>query len=626
MLTNGTLHGGFLKHARKNPQATAVFAEAGTMTYGELDRQSAQLALWLATAGARPGVVVGVLAERTPSLLVALLGILRSGASYLPLDPKYPVERLRFMVEDSGTGLVLTTPRARARCPQGPTVHVLGDPTTVELEAKPAIAAPRDTAYVIYTSGSTGQPKGVPIRHSSCAAMLDEAGRIFAECDLSGAAAVSSICFDLAVMEIFAPLSRGGAIVLLESAAHLPESRHLERVTHLSTVPSVMTSLLDAGELPPRLRSVVLGGEAVRRRLVDRVYRHSRVKHVFNGYGPTEGTVFCTFKRVPPGEPGEPPIGTPSSTARVHLLDERLRPVRDGEPGELYLGGAGLAWGYLNRPGLTAQRFLPDPYLPGERMYRTGDLARFVTGGELEFLGRVDHQVKVRGYRIELEEAEAALCECPEVGEAAVAVRSADGQEESGALVAYVVPSDDERQLKARADGPSLDPGLQSRITGWLEDRLPDYMVPETVVVLAELPASPNGKLDRTALPDPPAAETGTAAEPAGTPTEAALAEIWGDLLGRDRRTIGVRDAFYDLGGNSLLLIRLAKRMTQRFGRRVGVSDLFRFRDIAAQARWLDDEQDGAVPEAVTDARRRAEARRSVVRNRSQVPGDLSRP
>ncbi|MFD8462807.1 amino acid adenylation domain-containing protein [Streptomyces antimycoticus] len=616
-----TLHSRFLEHASRNPGAPAIFSDAGVMTYGELDRQSQLLADRLISEGTGPGVPVGICVERTPSLLVGILGILRSGAGYVPLDPKYPTERLRFMADDSGTRLLLTTPASRASCPQGPTVLVLGDTVTTEPGATPVASLPRDTAYVIYTSGSTGQPKGVPIRNSSCAAMLSEVDRIFAGCDLSGVAAVSSICFDLSVMEIFAPLSRGGAVVLVESAVHIPESPHVDRITHLNTTPSVVTSLLDAGGLPPKLRTVVLGGEAVRRRVVDRVYRETNADRVFNGYGPTEGTVFCTFKLVPPDEPGEPSIGTPSLTARLYVLDDGLRPVPEGETGELYLGGAGLAWGYVNRPRTTAQRFVPDPHLVGERMYRTGDIARYLPGGELEFVGRADHQVKVRGYRIELEEIEARLGDLPEVLEAAVAVRTAEGQADAGSLVAYIVPEGDRGQSGASATGPWLDASLQARITGRLDTVLPDYMIPETVVFLSALPLSPNAKLDRTALPDPPAPATSAPIQPAGTPTESALTEIWAELLGREPGTIGVRDTFYDLGGNSLLLVRLAKRLSQRFGRRVGVSDLFRFRDISALGRWLDDDSD-AAPEAVEEARRRAAARRSAVRGRVRPIGN----
>ncbi|WP_240119644.1 MULTISPECIES: amino acid adenylation domain-containing protein [unclassified Streptomyces] len=616
---SGTLHGRFLEHASRSPDAPAVFSDAGVMTYGELDRQSGMLAERLIAEGARPGVPVGICAERTPALLVGILGILRSGACYVPLDPKYPAERLRFMAEDSGTRLLLTTPASRGNCPQGPAAVVLGDPVTAEPGAVPVMSVPSDTAYVIYTSGSTGQPKGVPIRHSSCAAMLAETDRIFAGCDVSGVAAATSVCFDLSVMEIFMPLSRGGAVVLVESAVHIAESRHMDRITYLSTTPSVVTGMLDGGGLPPTLRTVVLGGEAVRRRVVDRVYRETNADRVFNGYGPTEGTVFCTFKLVPPDEPGEPSIGTPSLTARLYVLDSDLRPVPEGAAGELYLGGAGLAWGYLNRPGTTAERFVPDPHLAGECMYRTGDIARFLPGGELGFVGRADHQVKLRGHRIELEEVEARLGGLPEVREAAVAVRPAGGRTDGGSLVAYVVPQGE--GAGASGTGPWLDAGLQAQINGRLGSALPDYMVPETCVFLSALPRSPNAKLDRAALPDPPAPEASAPTATAGTPTEAALTEIWADVLGREPGTIGSRDTFYDLGGNSLLLVRLAKRLSQRFDRRVGVSDLFRFRDIVALGRWLDDDGD-AVPEAVEEARRRAAARRSAVRDRARPVGN----
>ncbi|WP_406730159.1 non-ribosomal peptide synthetase [Streptomyces sp. NBC_01794] len=622
--STGTLHGRLLEYAALSPDAPAVYYDTGVMTYGELDRRSALLAEQLVAEGARPGVPVGICVERTPDLFVAVLATLRSGACYLPLDPKYPGERLGFMKEDSGTRLILSTPASADRCPVGSKVLVLGGSGAAELRSgtaqAPAATAPADTAYVIYTSGSTGRPKAVPVRHSSCAAMLSEADRIFAECDLSGVAAVTSICFDLAVMEIFVPLSRGGAVVLVDSAVHLPESPHLNRVTHINSVPSVMASLLDGGSMPAGLRSVVLGGEAVRRRLVDRVYAETKVERVFNGYGPTEGTVFCTFKLVPSDESGEPSIGSPSSTARIHVLDDRLRPLPEGEAGELYLGGEGLAWGYLNRPGLTAERFVPDPQLVGERMYRTGDIGRFLPGGELEFVGRADHQVKVRGYRIELEEAESWLSGCPEVREAAVAVHARGGQQHTGSLVAYVVQDE---PWAAAGNGEDLwsDEALQARITKRLSALLPDYMVPEKMVFLAELPVSPNGKLDRAALPEPPASAASETKEPASTPTEAALVELWAQLLDRDPQTIGVRDTFFDLGGDSLLLIRLAKQMTRRFGTRVGVSDLFRFREITSLAGWLDN-RDGTEPDAVTEAKRRATARRALVRGRGRPSAD----
>nr|ADZ28492.1 A-PCP (NRPS) [Salinispora pacifica] len=608
-MVSPTLHGGFLAHAAKHPDTAAVFSDTGVLTYGQLDEASAALAERLSALGVGPGVPVGVCVERKPDLLVAILGVLRAGACYLPLDPQYPASHLAFMVADSETHLVVTTQASRDACPDGCTALVLEDVETV-VGPSPVASVPDDSAYLIYTSGSTGVPKGVPIRHSSCGAMLGEVDRIFADCDMSGIAAVTSVCFDLSVMEIFSALSRGRALVLVDSAAHLPESSHAERVTYVSTVPSAMTSLLDAQAVPAGLRTVVLGGEPVRRSLVDRIYRETNVAFVFNGYGPTEGTVFCTFKLVSPDESGEPSIGTPSLTARVYVLDEELRPAAVGEPGELYLGGDGLTWGYLNRPGLTAERFVPDPQVAGERMYRTGDVARLTEAGEIEFMGRSDLQVKVRGKRIELEEVEARLADCPEVQTAAAAVleQTADTR----TLIAYVVPAVE----ASDQSGPWLDAHLQAVIRKKLSAKLPDYMVPESIAFLSELPLSPVGKLDRTALPSPPSVEAMPSGDYATTDTERALAEIWGALLDRSPQSIGTRDTLYDLGGNSLLLVRLAKRIGQRFSRKVGVADLFRFRDISSLAKWLDDES-GSSPEVIEQARRRASIKRSMVRGQS---------
>ncbi|GAB7185292.1 non-ribosomal peptide synthetase [Kitasatospora sp. Ki12] len=614
MTVTETLHSAFVEHAAKNPDATAVHSEAGVLTYGELDERSRVLAERLVADGAGPGVPVGICVERTPDLLVAVLAALRAGSCYLPLDPDYPADRLAFMVRDSGTRLLLTTPASRAACPPGPTVVVLGEAVTTEPGAKPVAVVPEDTAYVIYTSGSTGRPKGVAVRHGACVAMLADLDRALAGCDLSGVSAASSICFDMSVMELFNALCRGGAVVLVESALHLAESRHADRITHLNVVPSVMNSLLDAGALPPNVRSVVFGGEALHRKLADRVYRETGAERVFNAYGPTEGTVFCSFGLVPEGGTDEPTIGPPTAGDRVYVLDGELRPLPDGEPGELYLGGAGLAHGYVNRPATTAERFVPDPFRAGERMYRTGDLVRFTEDGELRFLGRTDHQVKLRGYRIELEEVEARLTGCPGVREAAAAVRG-------NRLVGYVVPAGDGAPADGptsggpTADGTAPEAALRGAVTARLAAELPEYMVPATLVLLPALPLGPGGKLDRAALPEPPAADAGGPRTAAGTPTEVALAEIWGQLLDLEPSSIDVRSAFYDLGGDSLLLVRLARLMTRRFDRRVRVPDLFSFRDISSLAGWLDDES-GAAPEVVRSARERAGARRAALRGR----------
>ncbi|MGC0314911.1 non-ribosomal peptide synthetase [Kitasatospora acidiphila] len=598
------LHCAFVELAAKTPEAIAVYSDAGVLTYGELNERSRVLAERLTADGAGPGVPVGICVERTPDLLVGILAALRTGSCYLPLDPNYPADRLAFMVQDSGTRLLLTTPASRASCPPGPTVVVLGETVVTEPGTKPVAVVPGDTAYVIYTSGSTGTPKGVAVRHSGCVAMLAEMDRVLEGCDLSGVSAASSVCFDLSVMEIFNALCRGGAVVLVESAVHLSESRYADRITHLNVVPSVMNGLLDAAAVPANVRTVVFGGEALRRKLVDRTYRETGADRVFNAYGPTEGTVFCSFGPVSEDGTGEPTIGPPTATDRVYVLDENLERLPAGESGELYLGGAGLAHGYVSRASTTAERFVPDPFRRGERMYRTGDVVKFTDGGELQFLGRTDHQVKLRGYRIELEEVEARLTGCPEVREAAAVVRG-------NRLVGYVVPAGD----GAAPDGPRLDTGLQSAITGRLAVELPDYMVPATLVFLTALPLGPGGKLDRNALPEPPAADPGGPLTAAGSPTEVALSEIWGQLLGLEPTGIDVHAAFYDLGGDSLLLVRLARLMTRRFDRRVRVPDLFSFRDISSLARWLDDES-GAAPEVVQSARLRASARRAALRGR----------
>ncbi|MFE1902181.1 amino acid adenylation domain-containing protein [Streptomyces gardneri] len=604
-----TLHSEFVEQAVKNPGAPAVYSDAGVLTYGELNERSRVLAERLVADGAGPGVPVGVCVERTPDLLVAVLAVLRAGSCYVPLDPNYPAERLAFMVEDSGTRLLLTTPASRANCPAGPTVVVLGDTVTTEPGDRPVPVVPEDTAYIIYTSGSTGLPKGVAIHHGGCVAMLSEMDRIFEGRDMSGISAASSICFDMSVMEIFPALCRGGAVVLVESAVHLPDSAYADRITHLNVVPSVMNGLLDAGGLPPNVRTVVFGGEPLRRKLVDRAYRETGADRVYNAYGPTEATVFISHKWVPEDETDEPSIGAPSSTARAYVLDENLKPLPAGVPGELYVGGVGLAHGYVNRPRTTAERFVPDPFLDGERMYRTGDVVTRAEDGELRFGGRSDHQVKLRGFRIELEEVEARLTGRPGVREAAAAVRG-------NRLIGYVVPADDSREASREGDGAWLDAERQAALTGGLAAELPDYMVPGTVVFLTALPLAPGGKLDRAALPDPPAADPGAPLRAASTPTEVALAEIWGQLLDLEPTGIDVQAAFYDLGGDSLLLVRLARLMTRRFDRRVRVPDLFSFRDIASLARWLDAES-GATPEIVESARRRAGARRAALRGRA---------
>jgi amino acid adenylation domain-containing protein len=424
-----TLHGLFTAQAARTPDAPAVIFGAETVTYRELDVRSARLARRLRAAGAGPEVAVGVLLERTPDLVAALLGVLRSGSFYVPLDPAYPEARTAFLLEDSGARLVVDAAEMGKLDGEGP-----------ELDGG---AGPDNLAYVIYTSGSTGRPKGVAIEHRSAVDLLRWAAEVFPAEDLAGVFAATSVCFDLSVFEIFLPLARGGALILGDNALALAGLPAAERVTLINTVPSAMEELLRLEAVPRSVRTVNLAGEPLVPALVDRIYERTAAGRVFDLYGPSEDTTYSTFALRRPGGPAT--IGRPVAGTRAVLLDPWGNPVPAGVPGEVWLGGAGLARGYLHRPDLTAERFLPDPFAgPGERLYRTGDLARRHADGSLELLGRIDHQVKLRGFRIELGEIEAALLAHPAVREAAVLALDAADAADTGVdrrLAAYVVTS-----------------------------------------------------------------------------------------------------------------------------------------------------------------------------------------
>ncbi|HKV08468.1 MAG TPA: amino acid adenylation domain-containing protein, partial [Thermoanaerobaculia bacterium] len=395
----GCLHELFEAQAARTPEATALIAGEDRWTYDELSRRANQLAHHLRKLGAGPEKRVGVLMRRSNELIAALLGVLKSGAAYVPLDPAYPEDWRAFVTEDAGISLLLT---------EGG-YDVSGEP-----EGNPEpLAGPNNLAYVIYTSGSTGRPKGVALEHRGAVERMLWARGAFPAEALSGVLAATSICFDLSVFEIFAPLSWGGTVILADNALALPALPARNEVRLVNTVPSAMAELA-AGELPPGLRIVNLAGEALLPQLVERIYRHAQVEQVWNLYGPTEDTTYSTGTRVERGA-ARVSIGQPLPGTRAYVLDRRLQLVPVGVPGELFLAGAGGARGYHERPDLTAERFIPDPFstIPGSRLYRTGDLARWLPSGELEHLGRLDHQVKIRGFRIELGEIETALLAHP---------------------------------------------------------------------------------------------------------------------------------------------------------------------------------------------------------------------
>jgi amino acid adenylation domain-containing protein len=537
----GLLHELFECQARRTPNALALVASDTRLTYAELEEKSGRLAKRLRSLGIRPEMGVAICLERTADLVVSLLGVLRSGGFYVPLDPRYPADRLRFLVEDSGAQLVLTRDRL---------AELLEEPEPVSVPA--ADVTPSNLAYLIYTSGSTGRPKAVAIEHRSAVVFAQWAREAFSAEELRGVLASTAVTFDLSVFELFVTLAWGGTVVLVENAlADLPIGIE---VTLINTVPSAMAELLRNDSLPSSVRTINLAGEALPRWLADLAYARPETVRLCNLYGPSEDTTYSTWTMVERSTDRAPSIGRPVHDTRAYVLDSHLEHLPVGVPGELCLAGAGLARGYLGRPELTAERFVPDPFSPGPggRMYRTGDLARLRLDGEFDYLGRLDHQVKVRGFRIELGEVEAALARQPGVDSAVVLAREDVPGDKR--LVAYVV-------------------GSVKNLRQALQQELPEPMVPSAFIFLEEFPLTSHGKIDRRALPAP--SEQRSEVEPSieRSPAEELLAGIWSALLRVS--AIRPRDNFFDLGGHSLLATQVVSRVREVFGVELPLRALF---------------------------------------------------
>jgi amino acid adenylation domain-containing protein len=581
------LHDLLAVRAKRSPDALAIVRRGHQLTYGELDRRVEGMARRLTALGAGPEVPVGVCVERSPELVIALLAILAAGGAYVPLDPNYPRERLVFMLRDAARACerpVLVTQRGLlARLGDlsdlAPALLLLDEsssaaPSSLAGPAAPRRAAgPENLAYVIYTSGSTGTPKGVAVEHHSAVALVRWAQRLLSAEELSGVLFSTSICFDIHVFELFVTLAAGGTVVLAENALELPALPESERVTLLHTVPSAMAELLRLDAVPRSVRTVGLGGETLTGVLADQVYARTAARRLLNFYGPTEDTVWSTCAEVPRQRDREPAIGRPAGQGSAHLLDGQLQPVPPGTPGEVYLGGEGVARGYLHRPALTAERFVPDPFGGGGgRLYRVGDLARHGPDGQLEFLGRVDNQVKLRGFRIEIGEIEACLARHPALRESVVAAPKAGAG--GVRLVAYLVAE--------REPAPMV-----GELRQFLEERLPAYMVPAAFVFLPALPRLANGKVDRGALP-PPGRERPRLAVPYAPPrtkAERVIEEIWAAQLGLDQ--IGLHDPLLELGADSLAVMRLASRIGERLGIELSMLDLFAHPTLAQLAGYV---------------------------------------
>ncbi|MGY4310271.1 amino acid adenylation domain-containing protein/non-ribosomal peptide synthase protein (TIGR01720 family) [Bradyrhizobium sp. USDA 4369] len=570
----------FEAQVRRARGAMAVVCGPAAWTYDELNRRANRIAHTLLAQGLGPEDRVAIVMSRaTPDLIAALMGVLKSGAAYLPLDASYPPARIAAVIRDAHVRFALTDDANAARLPADLARLRLGHDALADEESDPFPhqghhrLAPGNAAYVIYTSGSTGLPKGVVIEQRGVADLIAWAHDIY-NSSLDRVFVTTSLAFDVSVFEILAPLCRGGRIDLLENLLALADhAGDAGPAAMISGVPSALASLLDHAALPPTLSAVVLAGEALPARLIRRLRAERPGCRISNVYGPTEATVYATAWHAPDSGDEVPPIGQPLRNRRVYVLDKALRPLPPGVAGDLYLAGVGLARGYLDRPNLTAERFVANPHgAPGERMYRTGDIVRWRSDGNLDYLGRADHQVKVRGYRIELGEVEERLVRHAAIKDAVVVPR--DLGSGLASLVAYVV---------AREAMPPV-----AELRAHLAETLPDYMVPGAFIGIAALPLNANGKLDHAALPAPRAGSWGETAVALSTPTEAIIAEIFADLLATP--DIHANSNFFHLGGDSLLAVRLAAALRRRMGGRWPLSTVFRLPTVAMLAQHVERE------------------------------------
>ncbi|MGW7486404.1 non-ribosomal peptide synthase/polyketide synthase [Streptomyces sp. NPDC054786] len=558
----------FQRQAARTPDAVALVDGARELTFAELESAANRLAYHLIGRGVGPERVVALALPRSAETVVAQLAVAKAGGAFLPVDPAYPAGRRDFMVRDSGAAVVLDDPAA--------IWHTDGSDSAPTDEDRRAPLTDAHPAYVIYTSGSTGTPKAVVVTHTGLAGFASAAAARYAVHQGDRVLQFASPSFDASVLELCISLLSGATLVAGEEGPLLGERLAQvlteQRITHTLIPPAALATVPpETADGLPHLRTLIVGAEACPADLVE---RWAPGRRMINSYGPTEATVVSTWTGpLAPGA-GAPPIGRPIGTTRAYVLDAALRPVPVGVTGELYVSGAGLARGYLARPGLTAARFVADPFgAPGERMYRTGDLVRWGADGDLRYAGRADDQVKVRGFRIEPGEIESALRRSPQVRDAVVVARAAAAQRPAGPrrLVAYVVPVDGTPE-------PLPVPELRDH----LARLLPPHMVPSVFVPLPRLPLTPNGKTDRLALPDPDPASGATGPHLAPrTDTERRIAQIWADVLGLD--TVGADDNFFDLGGDSILSMQVVSRL-RRAGLHLATKDLFTHQTVAALA------------------------------------------
>lgn len=572
------IHDLFERQAVQRPAAAAVAFQGQVLSYAELNARANKLAVFLRGMGVGPDVLVAICMHRSLDLIVGILAILKAGGAYVPLDPSYPLERLSYLINDCAPAIILSHKAAEGVLREAVN-GLIEPPPLVDVNSAPDIQAAnpdRKTlglrsshlAYVIYTSGSTGQPKGVMVEHRSVVNLLADMTERLSLTSGDAAPAITPLSFDIAGLELHLPLSAGLTILLFsrdESRDPFVLKNLLDRddLAFVQATPSAWHGLLRAG-WRSRGAPILCGGESLSAPLARRMIEQGA--KLWNVYGPTETTIWSSAAQVSNAD--RVTIGSPVANTRIYILDPALRPVPVGASGEIHIGGAGVARGYLNRPELTAERFIVNPFVACDRLYCTGDFGRWLSDGQIEFIGRGDSQVKIRGARIELVEIEACLAQDPQIGQSVVVV--CEDRLGADRLAAYVVP----------VDGAAPKP---NEVRARLAAKLPDYMTPDICVVLDEFPLTPNGKLDRGALPAPEHAafERGGIEKPCDG-AEKLIAQTWADVLGE--KAIGRHDSFFDLGGNSMLMIAVAAKIQELLGVEIDLQAFFAEPTIACLA------------------------------------------
>ncbi|MCY8372394.1 non-ribosomal peptide synthase/polyketide synthase, partial [Bacillus haynesii] len=578
---NQTIHQLFEEQAEKTPELAAVVSGNDKLTYRELNEKSNQLARYLRDKGVKADTIVAIMAERSPEMMVGIMGILKAGGAYLPIDPDYPEERIKYMLEDSGAAIILVDHKQDLGTLHQEAVELTGDFSSFPADNLEPTGNADSLAYIIYTSGSTGKPKGVMIRQRGLVNYITWADRVYVQGEQLDFALYSSIAFDLTVTSIFTPLISGNRVIVYQDSGDgEPLIRKVFRDKKAGIVkltPSHLSLVKDMDQSQSSIKRLIVGGEDLKTELAKEITErfHHNIE-IYNEYGPTETVVGCMIYQYHADRDRQVsvPIGKPASNVQLYILDERQEVQPVGIAGELYISGDGVAKGYLNKPELTSEKFLPNPFLPGERMYRTGDLARMRPDGHIEYLGRIDHQVKIRGYRIELGEIEHQLLRHSDIKEAAVAAKT--DQSNNQVLCAYVVS---ERDI------------TQGDIKAFLAKELPEYMVPSYLLKLDELPLTPNGKVDLKALPAPDrSAGALPEYEPPRHELEGKMAAIWEDILNIEQ--IGINANLFDIGANSLNVMSFVSRLYAELGFRVPFKDIFSKPTIKELSDFLKHAQD----------------------------------